>query len=110
MVGIDEKNNGEGPWSDHEQQFSTAEETNVPPKLPVPEGLQQSTHIYVHRRDAVGYPNFSPQSTSRENGSPRTYIITSSKTAFYKQPAKEAKQGAAGTKSLGPTEGMVGQT
>lgn len=23
---------------------------------------------------------------------------------FYKQPAEEAKQGAAGTKSLGPTE------
>lgn len=30
-----------------------AEEANVPQKLPVPEGLWQSTHIYVHGRDTV---------------------------------------------------------
>lgn len=42
-------------------------------------------------------PNFSPQSTSRENESPRAYIFMQLQaSSFYKQPAKDAKQGAAG--------------
>lgn len=54
IVGTDEKKKVEKAHGHTMSSNSPiSSETNVPLKLPVPEGLQQSTHIFVYGSNAV---------------------------------------------------------